>query len=143
MGGFPDVMGTSGEYTSPMEGDVSWWIRRSLGNERAFLVAKRRAEMFVTLSTFHARQGEEDAVIALHEAWQRHQQPNARGYLSGELLRNIESSREFVAIMRFEDQEAALALENDPELETWYRRLVSLTEQMPNCTEYTSEWQVS
>jgi antibiotic biosynthesis monooxygenase (ABM) superfamily enzyme len=99
--------------------------------------------MFVTLSTYQARQGEEDAVIALHEAWQGHQQPNAKGYLSGELLRNVMASREFVAIMRFENQEAAEALENDPERETWYRRLVSLTEQMPNCTEYTSEWQAS
>ena len=99
--------------------------------------------MFVTISTYQARQGEEDAVIALHEAWQRHQQPNARGYLSGELLRSIESSREFVVIMRFENQEAAQALANDPERETWYRRLVSLTEGISIRTEYTTEWQTS
>jgi heme-degrading monooxygenase HmoA len=141
MGGFPDVMGTSGEYTSPIEVDVSWWIRRSLGNERAFLGAKRREEMFVTLSTYQARQGEEDAVIALHEAWQRHQQPHARGYLSGELLRNVAASREFLAIIRFESQEAALAFAKDPEREVWYRRLVNLTEGISIRTEYTSEWQ--
>ena len=99
--------------------------------------------MFVTLSMYHARQGEEDAIIALHEDWQRHQQAQARGYLSGELLRNVMASREFVAIMRFENQEAAQALANDPERERWYRRLVSLTEHMPNRTEYTSEWQAS
>jgi heme-degrading monooxygenase HmoA len=84
--------------------------------------------MLVTLSTYQAKQGEEDEVIALHEGWQRHQQPNARGYLSGELLRNVEVSREFIAIMRFESQEAAQALANDPEREVWYRRLVNLTE---------------
>ena len=61
----------------------------------------------------------------------------------GELLRNVMASREFVAIMRFENQEAAQALANDPERERWYRRLVSLTEHMPNRTEYTSEWQAS
>jgi antibiotic biosynthesis monooxygenase (ABM) superfamily enzyme len=99
--------------------------------------------MFVTLFTYQARQGEEDAVIALHEAWQRHQQPHARGYLSGELLRSVKASREFVAIMRFENQEAAEALENDPERETWHRRLVSLTEGISIRTEYTSEWQAS
>ena len=99
--------------------------------------------MFVTLSTYQARQGEEDAVIALHEAWQRHQQPHARGYLSGELLRNVMASREFIAIVRFESQEAAQALANDPERETWYRRLVSLTEGISIRTEYTSEWQAS
>jgi antibiotic biosynthesis monooxygenase (ABM) superfamily enzyme len=99
--------------------------------------------MFVTLSTYQARQGEEDAVIALHEAWQRHQQPHAGGYLSGELLRNVSASREFIAIMRFENQEAAQALANDPERATWYRRLVNLTEDTPIRTEYTSEWQAS
>jgi hypothetical protein len=35
------------------------------------------------------------------------------------------------------------ALENDPERETWYRRLVSLTEGISIRTEYTSEWQAS
>ena len=99
--------------------------------------------MFVTLSTYQARQGEEDAVIALHEAWQRLQQPHARGYLSGELLRNVLVSREFLAIMRFENQEAAQVLANDPERETWYRRLVSLTEGISIRTEYICEWQTS
>jgi heme-degrading monooxygenase HmoA len=97
--------------------------------------------MFVTVSTYRAKVGEEDAIIALHEDWQRHQQPNARGYLSGELLRNVKALREFIAIMRFESQEAAQALTNDPEREAWYRRLVSLTEDTPIRTEYTSEWQ--
>lgn len=99
--------------------------------------------MFVTLSTYLARQGEEDAVIALHEAWQRHQQPHARGYLPGELLRNVMASREFISIMRFENQEAAEALENDLKRRIWYRRLLSLTESISIRTEYTSEWQTS
>ena len=99
--------------------------------------------MFVTVSTYRAKAGEEDAIIALHEDWQRHQQAQARGYLSGELLRNVDASREFIAIMRFESQEAALALANDPERVTWDRRLVSLTEGTSIRTEYTSEWQTS
>ncbi len=52
--------------------------------------------MFVTVSAYRAKAGEEDAIIALHEDWQRHQQPPARGYLSGELLRNVMDSREFM-----------------------------------------------
>jgi antibiotic biosynthesis monooxygenase (ABM) superfamily enzyme len=111
--------------------------------ELAFLAEQRRAEMFVTVSTYKAKAGEEDAIIALHEAWQRHQQPDARDYLSGELLRNVKASREFIAIMRFESQEAAQALTNDPKREAWYQRLVSLTEDAPIHTEYTSEWQES
>ena len=99
--------------------------------------------MFVTLSTYHARQGEEDAVIALHEAWQRHQQSHTKGYLSGELLRNIAAPREFISIMRFENQEAAEDLENDIQRRTWYQRLMSLTEGISIRAVYTSEWQAS
>ncbi len=111
--------------------------------EPAFLAEQRRADMFVTVSTYKAKAGEEDAIIALHEAWQRHQQPNARDYLSGELLRNVKASREFIAIMRFESQEAAQALTNNPERAVWYQRLVSLTEDTPIHTEHMSEWQTS
>jgi heme-degrading monooxygenase HmoA len=96
--------------------------------------------MFVTVSIYKAKAGEEDAIIALYEDWQRNQQPRAMGYLSGELLRNVKAPREFIAIMRFESQESALALANDREQNAWYRRVVSLTENVPVLTEYTSEW---
>ncbi len=96
--------------------------------------------MFVTVSIYRAKAGEEDAVIALHEDWQRNQQAKAQGYLSGELLRNIQTPREFVAIMRFENRAFAQELANDPKQNAWYRRLVSLVENVPMLTEYTREW---
>jgi antibiotic biosynthesis monooxygenase (ABM) superfamily enzyme len=101
---------------------------------------KRRTEMFVTVSIYRAKAGEEDAIVALHEDWQRNMQPRVKGYLSGELLRKAEDLREFIAIMRFESQESARALANDPEQDAWYQRVVSLTENVPTLTEYTSEW---
>ncbi len=96
--------------------------------------------MFVTVSRYQARAGEEDAIIALHEDWQRTLRPKAEGYLSGELLRNVESAREFLSIMRFESQQAAEALAREPEQSGWYRRLVSLTEGRTVTTRYTCEW---
>jgi antibiotic biosynthesis monooxygenase (ABM) superfamily enzyme len=96
--------------------------------------------MFVTVSIYRAKAGEEDAVIALHEYWQRNQQVRTQGYLSGELLRNIQAPREFVAIMRFETRAFAQALAKDPERNLWYRRLASLIENVPVLTEYTREW---
>ncbi len=96
--------------------------------------------MFVTVSMYRAKAGEEDAMIALHEDWQRKQQAKVQGYLSGELLRNIQAPREFVAIMRFENRACAQELANDPEQHAWYRRLVSLVENVPVLTEYTCEW---
>ena len=96
--------------------------------------------MFVTVSTYRAKAGQEDAIIALHEDWQRNQRPRVKGYLSGELLRKVDTPCEFMAIMRFESQESANALANEPEQDAWYRRVVSLTENIPTLTEYTSEW---
>jgi heme-degrading monooxygenase HmoA len=96
--------------------------------------------MFVTISIYHVRAGEEDAIIALYEDWQRHQQPKARGYLSGELLRNIDDPRAFLAIMRFESMEAARALSNDAEQSAWFQRVVSLNDVPPLVHEYGSEW---
>ena len=87
--------------------------------------------MFVTVSIYRAKAGEEDAVIALHEDWQRHQQARTQGYLSGELLRNVKAPRKFIAIMRFESQKSARALANDREQDAWYRRLRSHLEADP------------
>lgn len=96
--------------------------------------------MFVTVSTYRAKAGEEDAIIALYEDWQRNQWPKAAGYLSGELLRNFKDASEFIAIRRFVNKESARALANDPEEGAWYRRVVSLAENTPTLAEYTSEW---
>lgn len=83
--------------------------------------------MFVTISRFQARPGEEDAVVALHEEWARSQLPRVDGFVSGELLaeRGVRSS--FVRILRYLSQEAAQRLERDPEQAAWERRLTSLT----------------
>ena len=96
--------------------------------------------MFVTISIYQARDGEEDAIIGLHEDWQRTLQSKARGYLSGELLRNIKNSGEFLSIMRFETQQAAHILANNAEHHVWSLRLASLVENVPVLTEYISEW---
>jgi heme-degrading monooxygenase HmoA len=104
------------------------------------LPEKRIKSMFVTISMYQARAGEEDAIIALHEDWQRTLRPKAKGYLSGELLRNVENAHEFLSIMRFESQQAAELLVNEPEHNGWYHRLVSLTEGRTVTTRYTCEW---
>lgn len=93
--------------------------------------------MFVTISRYQVRAGEEDAILALHEHWQLTLQPRAKGYLSGSLLRSIENPREFVAVWYFESQEAAEVLARDPEQDAWYQRVVSLTEDKPTTTRFT------
>ncbi len=98
--------------------------------------------MFVTISLYHAKAGEEDAVIALHEEWQRNLRSKVKGNLSGELLRNIDASREFIAIMRYENQESEQILASDPDHGVWYQRLISLTDGPPSHAKYQKEWEV-
>lgn len=98
--------------------------------------------MFVTISRYRAKAGEEDAIIALHEEWQRNQDSRANGYFSAELLRSVKDAREFIALMHFESQEAAQLLANDLVQNAWQRHLISLTESASLLTGYICEWRV-
>lgn len=96
--------------------------------------------MFVTVFSYRAKPGQEDAVIALHDEWERDRLPRAKGYVSGELFRDIRDSRRFITIARFENAEAARTTADAPEQDAWYRRLVNLTEQEPVFTDCDIEW---
>jgi heme-degrading monooxygenase HmoA len=99
-----------------------------------------KGQLFVIVSTYLAKPGEEDAIIALHEDWQRKQGNKAKVYLSWELLKNIEAPREFIVIAYFESEEQARAMVNDLNQHAWYLRLVSLVEDGPACINYQSVW---
>jgi antibiotic biosynthesis monooxygenase (ABM) superfamily enzyme len=101
-----------------------------------------KGQIFVIVYTYRAKAGEEDAIIALHEDWQRSQRRKASAYLSWELLRKIEAPREFIAIARFANEELARTAENDLEQDAWYFRLMSLIEEGAVYTGCTSEWQL-
>ena len=99
--------------------------------------------MFVIVSSYRAKVGEEDAIIALHEDWQRSQGLKSESYISWELLRKIGSPREFIAIASFTSEEMAQTAENELERDAWYVRLVSLIEEGPVHTGCTSEWMLA
>jgi heme-degrading monooxygenase HmoA len=95
---------------------------------------------FVTVHIFRARAGDEDAVVALHEDWQRHLRPRTDGYISGELLSAPDDPRAFISLTRYESEAASRAAANDPEQAAWYRRLRSLLEDEPAVSACTSAW---
>lgn len=99
--------------------------------------------MFVTLRILRARAGEEDAVIALHEDWQRNQKPGVEPTcFSWELLRNNKVPHEFIAIVHFKNEELAQAMAKDLEQDAWFSRLMSLLEAEPVETACRNEWYV-
>jgi antibiotic biosynthesis monooxygenase (ABM) superfamily enzyme len=97
--------------------------------------------MFVTVFTYRARAGEEDAVVALHEDWQRTRREKAPGFVTGELLSAQGDSRSFIDVARFETEEAARAVAADSEQDAWYRRLTSLCESEPVVTDCFIAWE--
>ena len=97
--------------------------------------------MFVVVCTYRARKGEEDAIVALHEDWQRTLRGRAVGYLSGELLHSVRDPRAFIAVARYEDEASAQAAAADPEHIAWQRRLASLTEMGLITDECRCAWQ--
>lgn len=96
--------------------------------------------MFVIVSTYRARAGEEDAIIALHEEWQRCQNLNSVLYHSWALLRKIDEPREFISIAQFTNEQQAQAATKALEKDAWYDRLVSLTEMGSVQAQYTTAW---
>ncbi len=97
--------------------------------------------MFVTICTYRAKAGEEDAIVALHEDRERNQALRAKGYLSGELFRDVDDPQLFIDIARFESETSAELVAQDPEQISWFRRLASLTELAPTPTHCHSVWQ--
>jgi heme-degrading monooxygenase HmoA len=97
--------------------------------------------MFVVVYTYRARKGEEDAIVALHEDWQRTLRSRAKGYLSGELLHSVQNPQAFIAITRYVDEASARAAAADPEHIAWQRRLASLMEAGLIYDECRRAWQ--
>jgi len=97
--------------------------------------------MFVTVRVYRARDGEEDAIVALHEDWEHTLRGRAAGYVSGELLHDVQDPRVFIAIARFESEAAARAAAEDPEQVAWRQRLASLAEAEPLYNVYNRAWE--
>ncbi|GCE46602.1 antibiotic biosynthesis monooxygenase [Thermosporothrix hazakensis] len=95
--------------------------------------------MFVVTIAYRAKNGEEDAVLALHEDWQRRRPARIGHSLSWELLRRTDIPREFLFIGHFENQEAAQAILKNLEQDAWYSRLISLLEREPTYSQYYRE----
>jgi hypothetical protein len=106
------------------------------------LLQRGEVEMFVVVSTYLAKIGEEDAIIALHEDWQRRQAPMIGNYLSWEVLSKVEAPREFIAIARYESEELAKVAESNLERDAWFCRMKSLIEEGPIHTYWTVAWQL-
>lgn len=96
--------------------------------------------MFVTVYTFQARPGAEDAVVALFDEWQRDRRAFAKDFVSAELLRDARDPGHFISLASFESEHALRALAETAQQDAWYRKLIALTEREPVFTDCEVEW---
>jgi hypothetical protein len=105
--------------------------------------AEGKADVFVIVSTYRAKIGEEDAIIALHEDWQRNQSQKSSGYFAWAVLQSNNEPRDFITIAYFSSKEIAQATLDDLKQDVWYFRLVSLLEVKPVATSCTQVWHMT
>ncbi len=99
--------------------------------------------MFVIVSKFDVRPGEEDAFLALHEDIVRSPRADIDGLISRELLTDTENPSTFVALSRYLSREAAETHIHDPEYGDWYQRLVSLSQKTPDVSLFRMAWKAA
>jgi quinol monooxygenase YgiN len=122
--------------------DILGIPNKSATETKSLLREERKAGMFIVVSTYRAKAGEEDAIIALHEDWQRSRGRKAKVCLSWELLRKVQAPSEFIAIARYASEEMAQAAIDDLEWDAWYDRLKSLVDEGPVTISCTGEWRL-
>jgi antibiotic biosynthesis monooxygenase (ABM) superfamily enzyme len=96
--------------------------------------------VFVTVTTYRVRPGEEDAILALHEDWATQHRGQVRGFVGAELLRSIDDAASFTEITRFDVAENAFDHFRDPDQQIWTQRLRSLTACEPIQHSFTQDW---
>ena len=87
--------------------------------------------MFGTIAHLRPKAGQEQAVVANLQEWDRLRKPNVKGPVAGYLYRSDKNPGELVMAVIFQDRESYYANAADPEQDRWYRRLRDLLETDP------------
>lgn len=87
--------------------------------------------MFGTIFHMRPKAGQENAIIALFEEWNRVRRPKVKGAVAGYVLRPEKKTGELIGMGIFSDRDTYLANANDPEQDQWYRRIRDLLEADP------------
>lgn len=87
--------------------------------------------MFGSIFLMRPKPGQEDAVVALFDRWDRERRPKIKGARAGHLYRNAQNPAELMAAVVFDSRDSYVANAGDPEQDRWYRELVALLEVEP------------
>ncbi|MBI4308053.1 MAG: hypothetical protein HY684_04535 [Chloroflexi bacterium] len=87
--------------------------------------------MYGTIARIQPKRGQEKAIVALMEEWNRARKPKVKGAVAGYLLRPEAKNGELIMVAVFQDKKSYRANADDPEQDKWYRRLRELLQADP------------
>ena len=82
--------------------------------------------MYGTVARMRPKAGQEQALIALMNDWQRERKPKVKGAVAGYLYKPDSGSGELIMAVVFQDKATYTANAEDPEQDRWYRRMREL-----------------
>ncbi|MBI2936330.1 MAG: antibiotic biosynthesis monooxygenase [Chloroflexi bacterium] len=87
--------------------------------------------MFGTVARIRPKAGQEKALVALLQEWQRTRKPKVKGAIGGYLFKKEKNPDEYILVSVWQDRQTYFANANDPEQDRWFRRVRELLQADP------------
>ncbi len=79
--------------------------------------------MYGTIFRMKPKRGQEQALVALMDQWNRDRKPKIKGFVGAYILRPDKAKGEVIGVAIFSDHDAYMANANDPAQDQWYRQM--------------------
>ncbi|MBI4234430.1 MAG: hypothetical protein HY686_08320 [Chloroflexi bacterium] len=87
--------------------------------------------MYGTVAHLRPKAGQERAMLALMQEWDRDRKPKVKGAVASYVFKLDKDPRQLVMTVVFQDKASYVANASDPEQDRWYRKLRALLEADP------------
>lgn len=87
--------------------------------------------MFGTVARIRPKPGQEQALIAFSETWQRERGSKVPGFVHEYVFRSEQHPGDYLMVALFTDRESYMANANDPEQDRLYRQMRELLTEDP------------
>ena len=87
--------------------------------------------MYGTVARIKIKAGQEKAVVAVLDEWNKERRPKVKGALAGLLYKLDKKPGEYLMVVAFQDKATYTANAQDPSQDAWYRKFRALLDADP------------
>jgi len=87
--------------------------------------------MFVSISRYRVKAGQEQALREHNEEWKNNIRPNTQGFISVHVYTNPKDAHDWTSVATFVDQYSEVVNANSTDHKLWYRRMLEMLEAPP------------